>query len=287
VTRDHWVEVALPADAPNTGPLWLVCQGWVHPTDSSINVALGQSHFPPPQGLSLETPDAQGRWSVARPGLGFPEGKVKTILIDLNGVFKPGAPRRLRLRTNLEIYWDAIRWAAGLPQAQPKIVHLLARTAELRYRGFSVVKAADASSPELPQSYDDLDTTVEKWRDLEGYYTRYGDVKELLTAVDDRYVIMNAGDEMQLTFAAPPAPPAGMKRDFVLIGDGWVKDGNYNTTFSKTVLPLPAHARIEYKVPPKRLEDDPVYRQHRRDWEVYHTRYVAPDRFARGLNPNP
>jgi len=41
------------------------------------------------------------------------------------------------------------------------------------------------------------------WRDLEGYYTRYGDVGELLESVDDRYVIMNAGDELRLRFAAP------------------------------------------------------------------------------------
>lgn len=285
VTRDHYVEVELPANAPRTGPVYLICQGWIHPTDSSINVALGHSGYPPPKGIALETPDAQGRWSAARPDLGFPEGKVKTILIDLNGVFKPGAPRKLRLRTNLEVYWDAIRWAAGISHAEPKITHLQATTAELRYRGFSVVKAADASSPELPQSYDQLEGVVPKWRDLEGYYTRFGDVKPLLARVDDRYVIMNAGDEMRLTFAALPAPSAGMTRDFVLIGDGWVKDGDYNTTFSRTVLPAPTHASAAYSRPPTRLEDDPVYRQHRNDWQTYHTRYVMPDQFMRGLKP--
>jgi tetratricopeptide (TPR) repeat protein len=286
VTRDHWVEITLPEDAPKTGPLWLICNGWVYPTNSSINVALGQSHFPPPQGLSLETPDAQGRWSTVRKGLGFPEGKVKTILLSLDGLFKPGAPRKLRLRTNLVIYWDAIQWAIGLPQTPAKIQHLGAKTAELRYRGFSVIKAKDASSEEIPQSYDQLETKGQQWRDLIGYCTRYGDVRELLAKVDDRYVIMNAGDEMRLTFAAPPPPPAGMVRDYVLIGDGWVKDGNYNTTYSKTVLPLPAHDIADYNRPPGRLEDDPVYRRHRRDWEVYHTRYVAPDEFVRGLRPN-
>ena len=35
-------------------------------------------------------------------------------------------------------------------------------------------------------------------------------------------------------------------RDFVIIGDGWIKDGDYNSTFSKTVLPLPYHAKNEY-----------------------------------------
>ena len=42
VTRDHYVEVDLGDDAPQSGPLWLIAQGWMHPTDSSINVAISQ-----------------------------------------------------------------------------------------------------------------------------------------------------------------------------------------------------------------------------------------------------
>ena len=64
----------------------------------------------------------------------------------------------------------------------------------------------------------------------------------------------------------------------MLIGDGWEKDGDYNTEFSQTVLPLPAHGKVPYDAasPPRELEDDPVYRRHRDDWERYHTRYVTP-----------
>ena len=51
---------------------------------------------------------------------------------------------------------------------------------------------------------------------------------------------MNAGDEMRLRFPAPPLPASGWQRDFVLIGDGWEKDGDYNTDYSSTVLPLPS-----------------------------------------------
>ena len=72
--------------------------------------------------------------------------------------------------------------------------------------------------------------TAPRWRDLEGYYTRFGDVRELLASVDDRYVIMNAGDELRLRFPARRAPAPACVRDFVLVGDGWVKDGDYNTT---------------------------------------------------------
>src|SRR5207253_5523276 len=93
ITRDHWVEIELGENAPKTGPLWLIANGWIHPTDSSINVAVSQGHHSPPQGLSLEVPDGKGNWVVAKSGLGFPEGKLKTILINLDGVFRPGAPR--------------------------------------------------------------------------------------------------------------------------------------------------------------------------------------------------
>ncbi len=101
-------------------------------------------------------------------------------------------------------------------------------------------------------------------------------MRELLKTVDDRYVILNAGDEMLFKFAAPAPPAAGWSRDFVLVCDGWEKDGDYNTTFSKTVLPLPTHARADYTTAPTRLEDDPVYRTHQQDWQDYHTRYVTP-----------
>lgn len=191
----------------------------------------------------------------------------------------------MRLRTNLEVYWEAVGWAVGLPDATIQTTRLAAQSADLRYRGFSEIFARDNSSPELPVSYNELECTGQKWRDLEGYYTRYGDVRELLADIDDRYVIMNAGDEIRLTFDAPPLPDDGWTRDFVLIGDGWVKDGNPNTAFSKTVLPLPTHDTPAYDTPPGFLEDDPIYQRHPDDWQNYHTRYVTADRFRRSLQP--
>jgi hypothetical protein len=134
----------------------------------------------------------------------------------------------------------------------------------------------------VPQ-YQALEGTAPRWRDLIGYYTRFGDVRELLQGVDDRYVMMNAGDELILRFVAPPPPPIGWRRDFVMIGDGWVKDGDYNTAFSKTILPLPAHAQPDYTQRPGHLEDDAVYRQHAPDWQRYHTRYITLQRFHEAL----
>ena len=280
ITRDHYTEIDLGDAAPDDG--WLLASGWIRPTDSSINVAISQGQQAPPRGLRVEAPDGEGGWRTIYPDLGFPSGKAKTTLIDLDGVFRPGTPRRLRLHTNLEIYWDAFAWAAKATDAAVETQRLSPDTAELRFRGYSAVHEADRSSPELPD-YDTLAGTLPLWRDLIGYYTRFGDVRELLGDIDDRYVIMNAGDEMAFRFPVPPPPADGWQRDFVLIGDGWVKDGDYNTTFSKTVLPLPAHGQPEYTTPPTRLQDDPVYRRFPEDWQTYHTRYVTPQRFSEGL----
>lgn len=273
ITRDHYVELELPDQAPRTGPLWLIGQGWVHPTDSSINVAISQGAHAAPRGLALHVADASGRFREVRSGLGFPSGKDKTVRLDLEGLFPPTGPRRLRLSTNLEVYWDRLGWAAGTREtARVRLLPL--ERAELRYRGYSVTTKPDASTPERPVYR--LAGTAPRWADLEGYHTRFGDVRPLVTATDDRYVIMNAGDELVLAFTAAPPLSPGMTRDFVMIGDGWVKDGDFNTTFSRTVLPLPTHASGRYDRTPGALEDDPVFRRHREDFETYHTRYVWP-----------
>lgn len=285
VARDHHVEIELGEEAPDAGPLWLVASGWTRPTDSSINLALSQGRGPRPHGLRLEVPDGRGGWTVAREDLGFPAGKTKTILLDLQGLFPAGGPRRLRLATNLEVYWDRIAWAAGRPDAPVRARSLFAARAELRPRGFSEVRQAAPESPELP-IYERRAGTAPRWRDLVGYYTRFGDVRELLEEADDRYVIMNAGDELAFRFAAPAPPPEGWTRDFVLVGVGWVKDGDYNTAFSKTVRPLPAYDRPEYLEPPGPLDEDPVYRRYPDDWRAYHTRFVAPERFHSALVPS-
>jgi tetratricopeptide (TPR) repeat protein len=283
LTRDHYLEVDLGDDTPKSGPLYLIAQGSIHDTESSVNVAITQGSRWHAHGLSVEVPDGHGNWVTAQDNLGFPAGRKKTILFNLTNVFRPGTPRRVRLRTNLEIYWDAIHWAEGAPDAPLKEVTLNPSVADLHYRGYSVMHMpVGMGAPEVPD-YNQIEGTKQHWRDLIGYYTRYGDIRELLTTIDDRYVIVNSGDEMSLRFPEQPPPPAGWVRDFVIKGDGWIKDGDFNSTFSKTVLPLPYHAKDEYTTRPGKLEDEWVYRHHPEDWQTYHTRYVTPDVFKNSL----
>ena len=95
--------------------------------------------------------------------------------------------------------------------------------------------------------YDEI-SSVSAWNPTPGNYTRFGDVRELLGAVDDRMVIMGSGDEVTLKFDPRrlPALRSGWKRDFLLLVDGWAKDADANTAFAKSVGPLPFHAMSAY-----------------------------------------
>jgi hypothetical protein len=286
VAEHHFVELELGSDVFRAADPVLIASGWIRPTDSSINVALGQGTADPPMGLQLEVLARDGSWVVADDQLGFPAGKEKTVVLSLrNAVDQGSSPLRIRLRTNLEIYWDLLAWSNRVSDAASTIMKQLPITASLAYRGFSEVAARDRSSPELPD-YAALQGTVPVWQDLVGYYTRYGGVAELLVTVDDRYVIMNAGDELRLEFAVGESVAQGMTRDFVLVGDGWVKDGDFNTAASETVLPLPRHSDPSYSDTPTALETDPAYLQNPEDWIRYHTRYVSNERFRRALLPD-
>ena len=282
ITRDHFLEIELGPDAEAHAALRLLAYGWIYPTDSSINVALGQSSFPAPRGVAVEALDGKGHWTVMHQDLGFPAGKLKTMVIPVERLADGRYPRRLRLRTNLEIYWDRIAWAPLRDDAPLETRRLAPAVADLDYRGYNVTEYVGPRRLEIPRY--ELASLRPRWRDLVGYHTRFGDVRELLERVEDRYVILNAGDELRLRFAAPPAPPEGWRRDFVLVTDGWVKDGDFNTAHSKTVGPLPSHDTPDYDPDASpALEDDPVYHRHKDDWVKYHTRFVASDAFLRGL----
>jgi tetratricopeptide (TPR) repeat protein len=274
IAKEHFVEFEVGAGTT------LVAIGWIYPTDSSINVAIGQGGHVTPSGVALEA-RVGGRWVTVNPDLGFPAGKNKTMLVDLASV--PASADRLRLRTNLEIYWDMLG-VSERSRARLQTTRLQPSVAELAFRGYSQTTSPRGEAPETPV-YERLANTTQRWRDLVGYYTRFGDVNPLLASVDDRYVIMNAGDELRLQFAEQAPPPAGWRRDFVLIGDGWEKDGDYNTGHSQTVLPLPSHDTPDYGagLPVLTLQQDPVYRRHSEDWTEYHTRFVTPGAFVKGL----
>lgn len=277
VAKEHFVELVLPENVSKDAQINIVADGWLHPTDTSLNVAISQSAFKKPKSLSLDVSDESGNWKTVKDDFGVPAGKLKTIVVEL-----PKGTKRARLRTNMEIFWDRLAFAESVSESENVVQKLDLSNAELKFRGFSVIDKKDESSPEIPD-YNRIATTIERWRSIEGYYTRYGDILELLTRTDDRYAIVASGDEMRLKFPALAPVKQGFVRDFVIVGNGWIKEGDYNNLYSKTILPLPTHATTDYSRKPTILEDDPVYQKNKLDWLDFHTRYVAPDSFRNAM----
>ncbi|MGY8753146.1 MAG: CRTAC1 family protein, partial [Phycisphaerales bacterium] len=280
VGADHYVEIDLGyIDALKESDVDIIAQGWIRPTDTSINVASSQGSAPAPKALEISVPNGKGGWNIVISNAGFPAGKLKTIILEIpKGSFKSN-DFRVRIATNLEIYWDRIAFALKSKTATQTIpIELM--SADLGYMGFPFMSRTDDDAPNIPD-YNDI-RFGNAWRDLEGFYTRYGAVEELLAKIDDRYVIMNAGDAMFVQFEEPAQEVAdGFVRDYIFFCDGWVKDGDWNTVASRTVGPLPHHAMSGYPYPEN--ERPASLLPSHSDWQMYHTRYITPTPFRDAL----
>jgi tetratricopeptide (TPR) repeat protein len=248
----------------------LILNGWVDWADGSTFLRASQESK---NGLVLpylQMKNARGEWQTVIEDMGIPAGKPKTIAVDLTGKWLSSS-REVRIVTNLCVYWDEIFLSETSSAPDTRLTPLEAAVADLHFRGFSKPKI-DAARKQ-PEKFDyQTWMPVSMWNPTPGLYTRYGDVRPLVSAVDDRPVIMGSGDELRLLFPARGLAPLkpGWKRDFLLLVDGWAKDGDYNTAFSQTVEPLPFHAMSSYPYPAaEHFPDDASHRAYR---ELYNTR---------------
>ena len=181
----------------------------------------------------------------------------------------------------MEIHWDQIFFAR--PGAGPvKLSRMDPVEADHHYRGFSRMFRKDHGNG--PHCFDySSHSTAPIWRDLSGFYTRYGDVRELLLGPDNMYIIANAGDETSISFDAGDAGelPEGWSRDFLLYSVGWVKDGDLNTAEGNRVEPLPFHGMNQYPYP------NPASYPQNQDLVNYHKKYntreVSDRAFSRAI----
>ncbi|HET7117488.1 MAG TPA: hypothetical protein VFI29_13405, partial [Hanamia sp.] len=254
--------------------LHLFLRGWIFPTDASINTELTQTkkwQLHPP---SLQVINKEGKWQTVIKDIGYPMGRDKMVIVNLSGKFLTANDRRVRIRTNMQIYWDHIFFSTGHVKAPVKMHDLKMVNAQLHYRGYS--SSFQKGGPYGPQWFDYYNVSKgQKWRDLTGYYTRYGDVLPLLKKADDEYIIANSGDQVSIDFDAKNVPllPKGWKRDFLIYSEGWVKDGDLNTAYGQTVAPLPFHAMPSY--PYGKNVRYPTDKTHREYQEKYNTRKVS------------
>lgn len=236
LTEPHHVELSL-GDLKGAKQIKLFLTGWMKPTDTSLNIAISQRpDLEPTQPPSIWVPDAKGEWQQARPFMGFPGGKTKTIVVDLSNVFLT-TDYRVRIATTMELYWDQIFFTVDEAPAEVRQTEMPLVAAKLHYRGFSQQSPHPQFGPER-YDYSRL-APLTSWPPLDGRLTAYGRVLDLVQAQDNRQVALGAGDELQLRFKVEDTIPRGWKRDYILHNVGWDKDADLNTVYGQTVDPLP------------------------------------------------
>ncbi|HEX3985980.1 MAG TPA: FG-GAP-like repeat-containing protein, partial [Acidobacteriaceae bacterium] len=259
-------------------PLRLLLHGYIEYFSASSMYAAWQAGLHPiPPRLDVQMPD--GRWKRVIDDMGFPAGLPRTIVVDLTGKLPPGA-RRIRITTNLQIYWDQALVDNGPDAAeQVRRTDVPLAEAHLAFRGYP--QQIEGKTPgDLTYNYQRISQTGPFFW-ARGMYTRYGDVKSLLERVDNRYVIFGTGEEIDAEFRAGVLPPlpAGWTRDYFFYANGYVKDMDYWEAAPFTVGPMPFQAMTRYPYPAR--EHYPQGTAADRYWLTWDTRYESGRRDQR------
>ena len=265
---DRLAEIGSPATARSEGPGSGVESGVYLFLTGSIEYPYSQTTFAAAQAgvmwdpMKIERQAGDGSWETIVADAGAPGGMGRTIAIDLSGKLSDGdsgdqrvepALRecRLRITTNLEIYYDRVFIGADCGTADVAITGAPLASAEVRRLGFPLEYSPDGQHPTV-YTYDVIEPTC-SFKMPRGSYTRYGPVEELLGEFDDRYVILGSGDEIAVRFDGRSLPPVatGHVRSFVLVSHAYCKDMDLYTAEPDTVEPLPFRAMSAYPYPPE------------------------------------
>ena len=227
-------------------PLRLLMTGYVNYFSATSLYAAWQGGVKPISPY-VEAQLPNGSWRRVTGEAGFPAGLERTIVVDLTGKLPPGT-RRIRLMTNLQIYWDQVL-IDNHAQGEVRTTELPLAFATERFRGYP--KQIEGTSPgDLDYDYDLVSLTGPFQRER-GSYTHFGDVTPLLRSVDNRFAIFGSGEEIAAEFDAAmlPALPPHWKRDYFFYANGYVKDMDWWDASPFTVAQLPFHEMTAYPYP--------------------------------------
>jgi len=245
-------------------PLRLLMTGYVNYFSATSLYAAwqaGMKEIPPY--VEAQMPD--GSWKRIADNVGFPAGLERTIVVDLTGKLPEGA-RRIRLMTNLQLFWDQVLVDQSA-NAEARTAEVPLEKATLHFRGYP--KQIEGESPgDLDYEYDVVSLTG-PYQHQRGYYTRMGDVTALLQGIDDRFAIFGSGEEIAADFDAAklPALPAHWKRDYFFYANGFVKDMDWWDASPFTVAQMPFHAMSAYPYPQNEsYPDDADAIQYQLNW---------------------
>jgi len=213
----------------------------------------------------------QTKWFRITDDLGFPAGLPRTITGDLTGKLPQGT-KRIRITTNLQIYWDSILIDRSHPSENFKLNAIPLTKANLDYHGYPR-QIEDQPPGNVKYVYEQVSRTGPYARQA-GTYTRYGDVLPLLKSFDDKLVVFGSGEEVALEFdpAKLPPLPKGWTRDYFFQANGYEKDMDFYAADGNTVEPLPFRRMGTYPYAGKSFPSDP---EHLDYMLKYNTRCVS------------
>ncbi len=269
-TRPHTLELDL-GEAYRGGPLWLLMHGEVEYFSATSMFAAYQSGIEPVAPY-VEAQDASGKWVRVMDDMGFPAGGPRTMTADLTGKLPQGT-QRIRITTNLQIYWDNILINRTEQNGSARLTAVPLARADLGFHGFPL-KIENRPPGNVLYVYEKTSPTGPYTRPA-GAYTRYGDVRPLLTGYDDRLAVFGSGDEVVLDFdpAKLPALPKGWVRDYFFLANGYEKDMDFYAAEANTVHPLPFRTMGTYPYPQGR--SFPLDDAHVNYFLDYNTRHLS------------
>lgn len=246
-------------------PLRLLMHGFIeYFTATSMYAAWQAGIDPVAPYVEAQLPD--GTWHRVVDDMGFPAGLPRTIVVDLTGKL-PAGTRRIRISSNLQIYWDQVLVENGRADREFRKTELPLSSASLAFRGYP--RQVEGKTPgDLNYLYDQVSQTGPFSRQR-GSYTKYGDVTPLLTSIDEHFVIFGSGEDIDVEFDATklPALPKGWKRDYFFYANGFVKDMDFYEASPFTVSDLPFHGMRSYPYPSsEQYPDDAASLEYRLEW---------------------
>jgi tetratricopeptide (TPR) repeat protein len=237
------------------GPLWLLLHGEIEYFTANSMYAASQAGL---EALSpyVEVLGPDGKWKRVIDDMGFPAGGPRTMTADFTNKL-PKEARKIRITTNLQIYWDNIlvsrtEQPGGSKSNSVRTTPVPLARAGLQFHGYPY-KIEGTPSGNVQYVYEKTSATGPYTRPT-GTYTRYGDVLPLLTSLDDKLAVFGSGDEVRLEFdpSKLPALPKGWVRDYFFAANGYEKDMDFYAAEGNYVAPLPFLSMGEYPYTPKK-----------------------------------
>ncbi|MFZ0800671.1 MAG: FG-GAP-like repeat-containing protein [Terriglobales bacterium] len=268
-TKTHSLELDL-GEPYRGGSLWLLMHGEIEYFSATGMYAADQAGLQPIAPY-VEALAANGKWTRVIDDMGFPAGGPRTMTADLTGRL-PAGTRRIRISTNLQIYWDSILISRTAQDQSVRMTRVPLVRADLGFHGFPL-KIEGAPPGNVQYIYEQASATGPYTRPA-GNYTRYGDVLPLLTALDDRLAVFGSGDEVALDFdpAKLPPLPQDWVRDYFYAAHGYEKDMDFYAYDFDHVAPLPFAEMGGYPYPGKSF---PLDDEHLKYLLEYNTRYMS------------